>query len=165
MVFICFLVMFFWFVFVVFLYVLHSFCFSTVSPCLSETNLRLPWRRIRGDGSCPKVGDVRVTSRFAPPGASVSVTVKFFFLSGCFGIGIILLFYKICSFRFPPIVNLNLLFSTSSVAALLTLVLSPPNFSPRLVLFFGKELWPPSCLTLASIYFKNAKRLFPLNYA
>lgn len=78
---------------------------------------------------------MRVTSRFVPPVAALSVTVKFFFLNRPLGIGVILLFYKICPFCFPPVLNPNVSFV-------------PPVFLPCSCRFSLQQVSPPSSVTL-----------------
>lgn len=91
---------------VVFLYATHPFYFSNRSPC--EWN---ECSRIRGGRCCLRAGNVSVSFRFLPPVASCYR--ENFFLNGPLCIVIILLFYKICLFCSPPVLNLNLDFRTS----------------------------------------------------
>lgn len=136
---------------VVFLYATHPFYFSNRSPC--EWN---ECSRIRGGRCCLRAGNVSVSFRFLPPVASCYR--ENFFLNGPLCIVIILLFYKICLFCSPPVLNLNLDFRTSRIPALLTLVLPVWRHS-----HFGRALPPLSWLPLAYIYLKIIQKFYFLS--
>lgn len=116
--------------------------------------------RIRGGRCCLRAGNVWVYLLDFCLLLLPYLLPWIFFLNGPLCIVIILLFYKISLFCFPPVLNLNLDFHTSRVPALLMLTLVLPVWHHS---HFGRVL-PPLCwLPLAYIYLKIIQKFYFLS--